>query len=138
MKSGKKNIMALICLGIFLLAGSAAFGGCQVQGEDSRKARVALIVKSTESAFWKSVQAGASSASTEYNLQMSFQGPDSEEDYETQNQMIQEAIEEGVEAIVFSAVDYNANSEAIQEAARKGIKIVVIDSDVNADRKSVV
>ena len=136
MKSGKKNIMALICLGIFLLAGSAAFGGCQVQGDDSRKARVALIVKSTESAFWKSVQAGASSASTEYNLQMSFQGPDSEEDYETQNQMIQEAIEEGVEAIVFSAVDYNANSEAIQEAARKGIKIVVIDSDVNASQVS--
>lgn len=136
MKNGKKSIASLICMAIFLLLGSAGLNGCQVRGDSSRKARVAVIVKSTESAFWKSVQAGASAASTEYNLQMSFQGPDSEEDYKTQNQMIQEAVEEGAEAIVFSAVDYNANSEAIQEAARKGIKIVVIDSDVNASQVS--
>ena len=92
---------------------------------------MAVIVKSTQSSFWKSVQAGASAASTEYNIQMSFEGPDSEEDYESQNEMIRKAVEEKADAIVFSAVDYNANSQAIQEAAKKGIKIVVIDSDVN-------
>ena len=84
-----------------------------------------MIVKSTQSSFWKSVQAGASAASTEYNIQMSFEGPDSEEDYESQNQMVKKAIEEDVDAIVFSAVDYNANSQVIQEAAQKGIQIVV-------------
>ena len=132
MKKDRKNAMPLLVL-MIVLAVSAGLTGCQFQ-KNSRKPEVAVIVKSTQSSFWKSVQAGASAASTEYNIQMSFEGPDSEEDYESQNQMVKKAIEEDVDAIVFSAVDYNANSQVIQEAAQKGIQIVVIDSDVNTDK----
>lgn len=132
MKKDRKRAMPLLAL-MIVLAVSAGLTGCQFQ-KSSRKPKVAVIVKSTQSSFWKSVQAGASAASTEYNIQMSFEGPDSEEDYESQNQMVKKAIEEDVDAIVFSAVDYNANSQVIQEAAQKGIQIVVIDSDVNTDQ----
>ncbi len=134
MKNGKRTVRSLL-LFLAVAAAGAGLSGCQFH-RDSRKIRVAVIVKSTQSSFWKSVQAGASAASTEYNIQMSFEGPETEEDYESQNQMIEEAIREGADAIVFSAVDYNANSEAIQEAAENGIKIVVIDSDVNASQVS--
>lgn len=134
MKNGKKIVRPLLLFLAVLVAG-AGLSGCRFH-QESRKTRVAVIVKSTQSSFWKSVQAGASAASTEYNIQMSFEGPETEEDYESQNQMIDKAVKEGVDAIVFSAVDYNANSEAIQEAAKNGIKIVVIDSDVNASQVS--
>ncbi len=50
--------------------------------------------------------------------------------------MIRQAVKDGAEVIVFSAVDYNANSEAINEAAEMGVKIVVIDSDVNSSQVS--
>lgn len=117
-----------------LLLVSLAAAGCAPRSESGKKHYVALITKSTESAFWKSVYAGAGAAATEYNLQISFEGPKMEEDYETQNGMIAKAMERGVEVIVFSAVDFNANSEAINEAAKKGVKIVVIDSDVNSEQ----
>lgn len=100
---------------------------------DNSKHMVALIAKSTESAFWKSVFSGADTAATEYNLSVTHTGPANEEDYETQNEMIRQAIADGVEIIIFSAVDYNANAEAINEAIAKGIRVIVIDSDVKSD-----
>lgn len=116
-----------------LLAVCIAAGAAGLRSMEAKDAwSVALIVKSTESAFWKSVFAGANAAGTEYNVKLTVQGPDMEEDYETQNEMIRRAVEEGVSAIVFSAVDFNANAAAIDEAAQKGVKIVVIDSDVNS------
>ena len=54
----------------------------------------------------------------------------------TQNEMVRQAMEDGVDVIVFSAVDYNANAEIIGQAAQRGIKIVVIDSDANSSMAS--
>ena len=78
-----KKILTLLLMGILLFM---SMGGC---GKDTEtgKTQVAMIVKSTESAFWKSVFAGARAAATEYNLNVTFDGPASEEDYETQNEM---------------------------------------------------
>ena len=91
-------------------------------------------MKSTESAFFKAVSAGANAAGTEYNMDILFEGPENEEDYETQNDMIRKAVREGYDAIVFSAIDYNASSKTIEEAAKAGVQIIGIDSDVNSDK----
>ncbi len=96
------------------------------------KEKIALITKSTTSSFWKSVYDGAKAASTEYNLELVFWGPNSEEDYVTQNQMVEKAVAEGMNAIIFSAVDYEENAHAIDEASKQGVKIISIDSSVNS------
>lgn len=103
---------------------------------ETTKHYVAVIVKSTDSAFWKSVSAGVNAASTEYNLTVTFEGPKNEEDYEAQNALIEKAVKNGAEVIIFSAVDYNANADAINAAAKQGVKIIVIDSDVNSSQVS--
>lgn len=134
----KKRAAKLLFIIVLLMACALVLFGYvrKKSGQSAQKYKVAVIAKSTESAFWKSVFAGANAAGTEYNVELSFQGPETEEDYETQNRMIEQAVADGVSAIVFSAVDYNANAKAIDEAAKKGIKIVVIDSDVNSDAVS--
>lgn len=104
-------------------------------GESSRR-QVAVIVKSTDSAFWRSVFSGAGAAATEYNLSVTTQGPENEDDYETQNEMIRQAVQDGAEAIIFSAVDFYANADTIDEAAAAGVKIIVIDSTVNSEHIS--
>lgn len=103
------------------------------EGKDPAQRSVALIVKSTESEFFLSVFAGARAAATEYNLNLTIRGPDTEEDYETQNAMIAQAVEEGAEAIVLSAIDYQENAAAVDAAAEAGVKIVSIDSGVGSD-----
>ena len=110
--------------------------GKESESSSDQKHKVVFIAKSTVSGFWKSVYAGASNAATACNLDLTFEGPKNEEDYETQNQMIAKAVEDGAEVIIFSAVDYEANADAINDAAGKGVKVVVIDSDVDSDAVS--
>ena len=129
---GKKAVGVILLLGISL----NMLSGCGIKGKETEnytKTYVAIIAKSTTSAYWKSTFAGAKAASAEYNLEITMEGPENEEDHEMQNQMIYTAVQNGADAIVLSAVDYNAIAEAVDKAAAEGVKVVVIDSDVNSD-----
>lgn len=110
--------------------------GCAGSTDYSQQHTVALVVKSTQTEFWLSVFAGAEAAATEYNLNLTIIGPDTEEDYEAQNQMVADAVSAGAEAIVFSAIDYENNAAAIDAAAKEGAKIVAIDSNVASEAVS--
>lgn len=130
MKRARKRktvFLLILAAAIAFLGGLAAF-----MSRSQERYRVAMIVKSTESAFFKSIFSGAGAAATEYNIALTTEGPESEEDYETQNEMIYRAVEDGADALVISAVDYTNNAGAVDWAAAKGIPVIVIDSDVNS------
>ena len=114
----------------------ACLCGCGTDSALSTRYSVALITKSTDSEFFLSAFAGARAAATEYNLDLTITGPGTEEDYETQNKMIGEAVEAGADAIVFSAIDYEKNAPAIDAAAAAGVQVVSIDSGVGSDQVS--
>lgn len=128
-----KQSRRLALCGALLLA---CLCGCGSDSALSARRSVALIVKSTDSEFFLSVFAGARAAATEYNLDLTITGPGTEEDYETQNKLIGEAVEAGAEAIVFSAIGYEENAAAIDAAAAAGVQIVSIDSGVGSDQVS--
>ena len=125
----KKRILPLV-LALLLAASLTGCAGRTVSGEPYK---MYMIVKSTTTEFWKSVFAGANAAKSEYNVDLTVLGPETEEDYEAQNEYIRQAIRDGADAIVFSAISYTKNAQAINDAASAGIKVVVIDSDVNSD-----
>ncbi|MDD4851042.1 MAG: substrate-binding domain-containing protein [Gemmiger sp.] len=118
-----------LALTMALLAGCAGGAGAAAGGE---KHRVTIVAKSTQTEFWRSVFAGAEAAATEYNLELTVTGPETEEDYLAQNQMVTQAVEEGAEVLVFSAIDYEKSAAAIDAAAAAGAKIVTIDSNVDS------
>ncbi|MBR1457035.1 MAG: substrate-binding domain-containing protein [Oscillospiraceae bacterium] len=117
-----------------LLAAALLLGGCAApsRGASAAQHKVWLVAKSTDTAFWLSAFGGANAAKAEYNVDLTIVGPETEEDYEQQNAYIAEAVEQGAEAIVFSAISYTENAAAIDAAADAGLKIVVIDSDVDS------
>ncbi|MBP5179762.1 MAG: substrate-binding domain-containing protein [Clostridiales bacterium] len=125
-------LLVAVGAGILMLVKMASDTGSIFQVNGPR-AYVAVIGKSNTSAFWESVSSGARASAAEYNLDMTFEAPDNEEDFEAQNEMIRSAIAKGADAIVFSAIDYNGNADAINEAIEAGIPVVIIDSDVNSD-----
>lgn len=122
-----KPAKALACA---LLA--LALGGCAAAAPTGARHRVAIVAKSTRTEFWLSVFAGAQAAAAEYNVELDISGPETEEDYETQNRMVAEAVDAGAEALVFSAIDYENNAAAIDAAAAAGVRIVAIDSNVDS------
>ena len=118
---------------LLLAAALLPLGGCARQDQPARQHKVAMVVKSTQTEFWLSVFAGAEAAAAEYNVELSTMGPATEEDYGTQNQMIAEAVADGAEALVFSAIDFERNASAVDAAGQAGVKIVSIDSGVGSD-----
>lgn len=120
---GVRSILFLLLCAVTLMS----FSSCAAGG----KKQIAVIVKSVDSDFWHSVKNGVDSAATEYNVSVTFEGPENEEDYGAQNEMIAAAAR-SADAIVLSAIDFEQSAEAVSEAARKGVKMIAIDSSVNS------
>ena len=128
----KRNKIIVVCSTLILLL----LLGCSPNSATSSQHTVTLIAKSTQTEFWLSVFAGAEAAATEYNLNLNIIGPATEEDYETQNSMVADAVAGGTEALVFSAIHFDNNAQAIDAAAQQGVKIVAIDSNVDSQAVS--
>mgnify|MGYP002800043831 CR=1 FL=1 len=88
MKSIKRLAALLLAMLMLALTGCAA-------ARTAKPYSVYLISKSTTTEFWKSVFAGANAAKSEYNVDLTIFGPETEEDYEEQNAYIRQAIEAG-------------------------------------------
>ena len=128
----RRNRLLALALGAALAL--ACLSACGGEQESSQRHKVVLVAKSTQTEFWLSVFAGAQAAAAEYNVELTTMGPETEEDYETQNQMVAEAVADGAEALVFSAIDYENNAAAVDAAGQAGVKIVSIDSGVDSDQ----
>lgn len=123
------NRLLPAALAAVLLAGCAA-----VPTRTTARYNVALVAKSKDAEFWDAVFTGAEAAAAEYNMQLTILAPDDEENYEAQNKLIEKAVEDGAQALVFSAIDYEGNADAIDAAAAAGVMIIGIDSAVDSDR----
>ena len=128
----RRNRLLALALGAALAL--ACLSACGGEQESGQRHKVVLVAKSTQTEFWLSVFAGAQAAAAEYNVELTTMGPETEEDYETQNRMVAEAVAEGAEALVFSAIDYENNAAAVDAAGQAGVKIVSIDSGVDSDQ----
>ena len=117
-------LAALFCLSLTSCSGTP----------DDDKPFIAVIVKATNSDFWHKVEDGVTAASIEYNIAVTFEGPESEENYAAQNRLIEKAIDDGATAIVLSAISYDASSALVERAAANGIRVVTIDSTVDSEK----
>ena len=129
----RRNRWGALAAAVLMVAGLCS---CTAGTTTSTQHSVALVAKSNQTEFWLSVFAGAEAAATEYNVKLTIVGPETEEDYETQNQMVAQAVADGAEALVFSAIDYENNAVAIDDAAGQGVRIVAIDSNVDSSAVS--
>lgn len=125
-----KKIVSLV------LAFSMTVCLCACSKTDSKE-YIAVIAKAVNSDFWHNVNNGVLSAATEYNVTVTFEGPENEENYYAQNSLIENAVKNGADAIVLSAIDYNNSIATVNAAVREGVKVIAIDSDVNSDAVSL-
>ena len=76
-------------IGVLLITASILLSSCSYLGvQNESKYNVWFIAKSQGSEFWNSAFAGANAAKTEYNIDLHITGPETEEQYDRQNNMI--------------------------------------------------
>jgi ribose transport system substrate-binding protein len=98
---------------------------------------IAVIVKEATSSFWQNVAKGAADAEKELvaqgeNIKVTFIGPEAETKIEQQVNLVENAINRNVMAIVLAPSDPDALVPVVMKAKEAGIPVVIIDSLLNS------
>ena len=128
--------MALLALaGLTVLAGcrqSAAPGG--PRGPGNKKLAIALLPKSKGNAYFVSCRKGADRAAKELDIELIFDGP-TDPDPAKQNEIVENWITLGVDAIAAACENKEGISTALRKARAKGIKVITYDADALPDAR---
>jgi ribose transport system substrate-binding protein len=104
---------------------------------------IAVIVKTGNSSFWQNVQTGAMDAQNELQAQtpkltVTFLGAQSESDINEEINIVENAINRGVKAIVLAPSDVTALQKPVADAKAAGIPVIIIDSKLDGDPSQYV
>jgi len=87
------------------------------------------ILTNNLSPFWTAAQQGASRASAELGVPITFQGPTAADLLSQQLTMLETFVNDGYTAITFSAIDRQAATSIVQRAVDENIAVFCMDSD---------
>jgi ribose transport system substrate-binding protein len=87
------------------------------------------ILTNNLSPFWTAAQQGASRASAELGVPITFQGPTAADLLSQQLTMLETFVNDQYTAITFSAIDREASGPIVQRAVDEGIAVFCMDSD---------
>lgn len=102
----------------------------QTTAAAGQKKRIDVIAKGFQHQFWKAVEQGTEKAAAEFNVEVSFQGPDNESAIAQQVEYLNAAIANKPDAICLAALDTNSSLDSIKQAMEDGIPIIGFDSGV--------
>ncbi|MFF2390601.1 ABC transporter substrate-binding protein [Agromyces sp. NPDC058104] len=125
-----------LAVAALLLAGCASDGGDSGSGDSGgsgEKPYVALVSKGFQHQFWQAVKTGAEQAAEEFDVEITFEGPDTESDVDQQIQMLQTALDKNPAAVGFAALDSQAAGPLLQQAKDSNIPVIAFDSGVESD-----
>ncbi|MGV8937278.1 MAG: ABC transporter substrate-binding protein [Allorhizobium sp.] len=102
-------------------------------GQAQDKMYIPLISKGFQHQFWQAVKAGADKAAAEFNVEVTFEGPDNETMVDKQIDMLTAALAKKPAAIGFAALDSQAAIPLLKQAQAANIPVVAFDSGVDSD-----
>ncbi len=97
------------------------------------KIYIPLISKGFQHQFWQAVKAGADKAAKEFDIQVTFEGPDTEAQVDKQIDMLSAALAKHPAAIGFAALDSKAAIPLLKKAQSEKIPVIAFDSGVDSD-----
>lgn len=117
MRMWKRAVMLILFLLLYLT-------GCN---DKTKPERIHLIVKATDSEFWRSVKKGALACAEKNGYELIFLGPEQESQYMEQITIFEQSLNEKPDAIILAAGDYYLLSEPVKNS---NIPIIILDSSV--------
>jgi ribose transport system substrate-binding protein len=100
---------------------------------DSDKPYIAIVSKGFQHQFWQAVKEGAEKAAEEFDVEITFEGPESETQVDKQIEMLQAALDKKPDAIGFAALDSQAAVTLLEKTKEQNIPVIAFDSGVDSD-----
>jgi len=133
----KVSIIVVSALLLGILAGCApatqAPAAATQAPAAAAKPYIPVISKGFQHQFWQAVKLGSEKAAKEFNVDITFEGPETEAQVDKQMEMLQTAIDKKPAAICFAAVDSKAAIPLLEKAKAAGIPVIGFDSGVDSD-----
>ena len=108
--------------------------GCGRTEDREDRITIAVIPMGTTHEFWKSIHAGAVTASRELGgVDIIWNGPLKEDDRDEQIQIVETFVSAGVDVIVISPMDDRTLMRPIRDAKNRGIPTVLVNSGLQGD-----
>jgi ribose transport system substrate-binding protein len=123
--------VAVSVAAMLALTACASGGGGEPGAGD--KPYVALVSKGFQHQFWQAVKQGADDAAAELDVEVTFEGPETETEVEKQLTMLQTALDKSPDALGFAALDSEASIPMMTDAESRGIPVIAFDSGVESD-----
>jgi len=115
-------------------AGAASADGASAGASaGGAQAYIPVISKGFQHQFWQAVKLGAEKAATQYDVKITFEGPENESQVDKQIEMLEAALGKKPQAICFAALDSKAAIPILQKAKDANIPVVGFDSGVDSD-----
>ena len=109
-RKGILNRLAVCAVSLTMLASSTACGK-----PDDVGGKVAVICKNEKVSFWEEVKTGASDCCDEMGYEMLYYVASSDNDFASQIEYINDAIDKGVKAIIIAPNDPNELNDALSK-----------------------
>jgi len=113
----------------FLGLAAAAAAGCNRE----HKRIIGVVPQGQTHLFWQSVHAGAVAASRETGVEIFWNGPPIEGDFNGQLKVVDAMINRHVDAIALSPADKTAAVGVVERAVREKIPVIIFDTGVDTD-----
>jgi len=137
-----KLITLIAALGLVLATGCNKSSDSSSTTTDSggksdggKKYTIALMPKSKGNAYFVSCKLGADEAAKELGVELIFDGPTTP-DPAKQNEIVENWITLGVDAIAVACENKDGISTALRKAQEKGVKVLTYDSDAAPDART--
>lgn len=98
------------------------------QEEMSRPAyTVGVVLKAMDSEHWLAVRSSMQKAAEENHIRLIVMTPENEAAYGEQDQIIEDLLQEGIDALIVSPVNIHHTAQWVEEAQQRGIPLLTID-----------
>jgi ribose transport system substrate-binding protein len=127
------SLFLAACGGSQTAAPTASTGSGDSGSTTATKPYIPIISKGFQHQFWQAVKAGADKAAADFNVEITFEGPETETQVDKQIDMLQAALSKNPQAICLAALDTQAVLPLLQQAKDANIPIIGFDSGVDSD-----
>ncbi|WP_207652901.1 sugar ABC transporter substrate-binding protein [Anaeromicrobium sediminis] len=133
-----KKIMALMLVIAMMVTLVVGCGAKETQTQETsndveKKSKIGVVVKALDSEHWLTVKKGAEDAAAETGVDVVVLAPDKESNVEQQFRIIEDLIQQKVDALAVAPCDSEGIVPFIEEANSNGIPVLTVDTNADAN-----